>query len=334
MGEVQFNHTEALNKAYAALHALRQEGYAIPPITALVKRSGVGRSTMYTNHPDWVRFLDVVKNNLPIKHLTEAGAASEERAEWVRRRESLEERIKKVKEEIQSVKNKVDVVFTRLTDELHKYVLRSKETPQQANLRADLLKKNANLNQELERIKSENAELRRTQSMPADIRALTKKEVVTIDDGLSGASPRDYDFHDRAVDVANSLDDFFAESHGARVPTVSYILCGNFASGKSKWVGDHVPLVPGVNLYLDGTNHTALIRKMFIKRIRKLAPTCMVFCVRLLAELDVCIKRNTSSHRERNKNVLPEELLTDIWNTFEEVSFDEGFDQIILVRNG
>jgi hypothetical protein len=162
---------------------------------------------------------------------------------------------------------------------------------------------------------------------------LAKKEVVTIYDDLSGDTCRDYDFHDRAVDVANSLDDFFAESHGARIPAVAYILCGNIASGKSKWIHDHGPSVPGVNLYLDGTNHTALIRRIFIKRIRKLAPACMLVCVRLLAEFDVCVKRNSNSYRARTKKRLPEELLRNVCNDFEEVSIEEDFDQIILVRN-
>lgn len=333
MGDIQFNHTEALSNAYAALHALRGEGHPTPAFTLLEKRSGVRRSTMYTSHQDWVCFREVVKQNLSIKHLIEAGVASEEKAAWVRRLESLDERVKKVQVDIQSVKRTLDEVFTRLASELHKYVLRAKETPQQANLRGETLKQNANLRQDVERLKSENTELRHASSMPTDIRVLAKKEVVTIDDDLSGDTCRDYDFHDGAVDVANSLDDFFAESHGARIPAVVYILCGNIASGKSKWIRDHMPYVPGVNLYLDGTNHTALIRRIFIKRIRKLAPACMLVCVRLFAELDVCLKRNSNSYRARTKKLLPEELLTNICNAFEEVSIDEDFDQIILVRN-
>lgn len=333
MGEIQFNHKEALANAYGALQTLRAEGYAIPPLTMLEKRSGVRRSTFYTTHPDWIHFREVVKKELPIKQLAEAGAALEEKAEWVRRFGAVQERTTKIQEDIKSIKNSVDVILTRLADELHKYVLRSKETPRQSQARAELLKQNANFRQEVQRLKNEIAELMHATSLPADIRPLAKKEVITIDDGLSGVTVVDSDFPDRAVDVANSLDDFFAASHGAQIPAIVYLLCGNFASGKSRWISEHNPLVPGVNLYLDGTNHTAHTRRIFIKRIRKLSPACTIVCVRLFTTLDLCLKRNGNPSRDRTKKVLPDELLTRISNNFEEVSIDEDFDQILLVKN-
>jgi hypothetical protein len=334
MGDIQFNHEEALSMAYTALQTLRNEGYAVPPFTMLEKRSGVRRSTMYTPHPDWVRFREIVKNQLSIKHLVEAGVALEEKAEWIRRFEDLESRVKKAQAEVESYKELADRTFTRITAELHKHVVLAKETPSQSQARAEVLKQNAYMNQEVQRLKSEIAELRLMTSMPADVRPLAKKEVVMINEELSNISGSNSRLEELVVDAANGLDNFFASSHRAHVTTVVYILCGNFASGKSRWINEHSSVVPGVNLYLDGTNHTKLMRSILTKRIRRLNPDCTIVCVRLLTALDECLRRNTNANRVRTKNVLAEELIRQVGERFEEVSIDEDIDQLFLVRSG
>jgi len=52
MGELQFNHREALSRANGALSSLRKEGKLKPPLAEVARRAGIQRSTMYTDHPD------------------------------------------------------------------------------------------------------------------------------------------------------------------------------------------------------------------------------------------------------------------------------------------
>lgn len=329
MGELQFNHREALSRANGALSSLRKEGKLKPPLAQVARRAGIQRSTIYTDHPDWERFREVVKSGLPLKEVGEAGSELEEKAEWVLRTERLELRIVNVEQDVQDAKRVADTTFTRLLAELHKYVMLSKETPHQQKIRATLLKENAEIKQENERLKRENAELRLQTGMAPDVRALAKKEVVTI----YHEAPDDCgdDLEDHVIDAANSLDDFFATPHVARIPAIVYILCGNFASGKSRWIKEHSPLMPGVNLYVDGTNHTTRMRKLLLRRIKKLSSDCTVACVRVMATLEECLKRNDNPSRARANKSLPAELIMQVASRFEEISIDEGFDQILLV---
>jgi len=168
--------------------------------------------------------------------------------------------------------------------------------------------------------------------MPPDVRALAKKEVLVIYDEPLG--DRGDDLEDPVIDAANSLDDFFAAPHGARVPAIVYILCGNFASGKSRWIKEHSPLTPGVNLYVDGTNHTIRMRKLLLRRIKKLSSDCTVACVRVRATLEECLRRNDNPSRARANKSLPRELIKQLASRFEEISIEEGFDQILLVGQG
>jgi hypothetical protein len=328
MGDRQFNHREALSRAYAALYTLRQEGKPKPSLTEIAKRSGIQRSTMYTSHPDWKRFREVVRLGLSLKDVTQAGVELEEKAGWVLRIEALDRRLAKAEGDLQNYKFVADTVFTRLTGQLHKYVMLSKETPSQANRRAALLKENAEMKQEVQRLGNENAELRLQTAIPADLRPLAKKEVLVIYDKLPGE--KHIDLEDPVIEAINKLDDYFAAPHEAQVPAVVYIMCGNFASGKSRWIKEHSPLIPGVNLYIDGTNHTARMRKLLLKRVRKLSPSCTIACVRVRAVLDDCLKRNENPSRVRTKKSLPRELVVRVASEFEEISLDEGFDQILL----
>lgn len=330
MGDKQFNHTEALSRAYAALYALRREGRHKPPLTEVAKRSGIQRSTMYTDHKDWEQFREITRLGLPLKDVTQAGVELvEEKAGWVLRLERLEHQLVKAEQGLQDIKVLLDSLFTKLTAQLHKYVLLSKETPHERDRRVALLKENAEIKQEIQRIRNENAELRLQTGLTTDIRPLTKKEVLIAYDNAAGDQLTDVE--DSIIDMINSLDDYFAVPHGAHVPAIVYILCGNFASGKSRWIKEHTPLVPGVNLYIDGTNHTTRMRKLLLKRIKKLNSACTVACVRVRATQKDCLKHNEDPSRVRAKKSLPGELIMRVASKFEEISIDEGFDQIIFV---
>ncbi len=207
----------------------------------------------------------------------------------------------------------------------------SKETPKQSKARATMLMENAEMKQDNQRLKDENAELRLNASMPANLRPLAKKEVLPIYEEIPAEAITDSVLEDSVIDASNSLDEYFAATHEARVPLIAYVLCGNFASGKSRWIKEHSPLMPGVSLYLDGTNHTTRMRKLLLRRIKKLSSACTVACVWIRTALNDCLSRNESPTRIRTKKSVPRELIMHVASNFEVISLDEGFDQILLV---
>jgi hypothetical protein len=193
-----------------------------------------------------------------------------------------------------------------------------------------MLRENAEMKKDNQRLKDENAELRLNTSIPANLRPLAKKEVLSIYEEMPVEQITDSILEDFVIDASNCLDEYFVATHEARIPLIAYILCGNFASGKSRWIKEHLPLMPGVNLYLDGTNHTIRMRKLLLKRIKKLNSSCVVACVWIRTTLNDCLSRNENTARVRIKKSVPRELIKQVASNFEVISLDEGFDQILL----
>ena len=57
-------------------------------------------------------------------------------------------------------------------------------------------------------------------------------------------------------------------------------------------------------------------------------------CVRVRATLEECLRRNDNPSRARANKSLPGELIKQVASRFEEISIEEGFDQILLVGQG
>lgn len=115
-------------------------------------------------------------------------------------------------------------------------------------------------------------------------------------------------------------------------PNVVYVLCGNFASGKSSWIADHKPHNVGSVVYFDGTNHTQSIRRIILKYIRNLKSDCKIVCVRIFCDTKECLERNVNKSRIRLKTTIPSELIIRFDDKFEEVSVNEGFNEIVIGR--
>ena len=92
-------------------------------------------------------------------------------------------------------------------------------------------------------------------------------------------------------------------------PNVVYVLCGNFASGKSSWIADHKPQNVGSVVYFEGTNHTQSIRRIILKYIRNLNSECKIVCVRILCDTSECLERNVNESRIRLNTTIPSDLI-------------------------
>ncbi|MEX1669290.1 hypothetical protein AB4876_10230 [Zhongshania guokunii] len=114
-----------------------------------------------------------------------------------------------------------------------------------------------------------------------------------------------------------------------RVPSTILVLVGPQGAGKSTWAAQHRPSVPGISLYFDATLPFSADRSALVVRARRVG--VKVVCIRFLTPLEQCIKNCTLREPERH---VQEKLVRTVFNVFEEITVDEGFDEIHLIRSG
>lgn len=326
----QPNHKEAVDSAYMAIALLRAKGVIRPSVTLVAKQAGLSRAVVYSKHADWVEVRDVIINDKTSKRLRLAGASLSRDAHSQDRFERAVDAIESAEAEIKKIRERADSIYSMLLEQLHKYVALSKNAPKMNDDRAKLFKELANIKEMNARLATENSLLRAQSEVSADVRPLSRKEVLAVEEVTKRGVTRDADLNDFVIDAVNKLDDYFTAEQKQKVPSIVYVLCGNFASGKSTWVKNHECRIPGVNLYVDGVHHTATMRKLLIRRIKKLAPRCIVACVWIRTALDICLLRNELPERVKAKICVPSDLIKKVGSGFEKVGFDEGFDEIIV----
>ena len=109
------------------------------------------------------------------------------------------------------------------------------------------------------------------------------KKVISVVE-LVELSTSSIDIDKLAMESVNSLDEYFKQDESVKHhPKVVYVMCGNFASGKSAWIQSHRSDTAGHNLYIDGPNHKRYMRQLIITRVKWLKPDCRVVCVRIFS---------------------------------------------------
>ena len=114
----------------------------------------------------------------------------------------------------------------------------------------------------------------------------------------------------------------------SRVPSKIFVLAGPQGAGKSTWAAQHRPSAPGVSLYFDATLPFSVDRSALVVRARRVGAN--VVCVRFLTPLEQCIKNCALREPERH---VPETVIRDVYKAFEEITIDEGFDEIHIIRS-
>jgi len=333
---VPLSHSEALAAAYAALAALRARGVTPITVAAVARVAGLARSVIYKDDADWQQLRDVIAGRAPAAIELEAATFNlREREGWELALDRLAARMAACEGETIAIKTLADGVYTTLLTQLHRYVAKAKSAPETRERLSKLQKDNEEYTRLVPQLRAEIATLRANRAVPGEIRSLTRKEVVSS----SGADLRQdtlvvSDVDDMLIEEINALDAHFDDANPARIPSTVYVLYGNVASGKSIWINEHQPATPGVSLYIDGPHHTKTARRMVLKRVRKLKPICRVVCVRIQANIDLCLERNKSPIRVRRHRAVPDAVIRDIGAALEEVTLDEGFDAIEIVDVG
>lgn len=321
------DHEMMLKKVYAAIATLRKNRTKVT-ISAVAKESGIARGTLYYDHPDWKEVCEIIKRNKPSTRIILAEVELTETQKWESQLGQLHKKVNELSLSVVDARNLVDDVYAKLLAEVHKYFILAKETPQQFAKKAEIAQESANLQIRLDSALAEVRQLKSEKGLEGKLFGFPKKEVINIYQAERRSSLRVQDLNSCCYDAINALDRYFKDPEFA--PTLVYVMCGQFASGKSRWIRNHQPKIHGTALYIDGTNHTTDLRALFVTRLRGLNKDCRIVCCRVFAALDECLERNRDATRKRTNMTIPEALLHHIQDTFVEVSYYEGFDAIEL----
>lgn len=335
MAKKILTHNEALDLVYGVIAHLRSNGKIKLTVTEVADVSGVSRSTINSKvNTDWLEVKEVILNNKPSQRVKLAQAEVKERTRWQVEASRLDGELEVCEKELDKLIQKADGEYKKLFDQLHKYVYKAKMLPSKMGRETKALIENQELKKQLEFLEAENRKLKANLAPNTPIFPFIKQNVINVYPEDQKAKLINMDLADLVTDAMYKLDSYF-ESH--LPPKVVYVLSGNFAAGKSTWIKEHKPpfLEPGAAVYFDGTNHTATMRKNIVKHIRFLINRhnidCKIICVRVMCGLGQCLERNADITRVRYKNIIHEELIKTIDKHFEEVTFKEGFNEIILI---
>jgi hypothetical protein len=337
MSEETINEDESarekkLKRAYIAIATLRKRGDKLT-ISAVQKESGIARGTFYSELPEWVEVRNIIEGKLKSSSRLELIEVElTEKQLWERQLGDINKKVNALRDSVKEAQNLADDVYDKLLAEIHKYFIIAKETPKERENKAQKLQDYGDLLDRHQKLLAENKRLRAEKGLEGNVLPFSKKEVIDIYPSDKRASLRAQDLNSHCFDAINALDHYFKKPEFA--PTLVYLMCGQFASGKSRWIKNHDPINKGTVLYIDGTNHTADMRALFVKRLKGLCENCRIVCCRVFATLDECVGRNKNETRKRTQMTVPEALLHHVEVTFEEVSYHEGFDAIEIVEEG
>ncbi|MFS0882220.1 hypothetical protein [Metabacillus niabensis] len=320
-------HDEALKLVYTVIASLRESGKEKITITEVAEISEVSRATIYSKHPDWAEVRDVIKSNKPSSQLKLASTKNFEQTKWQIEAQRLENELRICQEKLEFISGQADNVFQKLLDELHKYMYLAKKTPEQIEGETNTLIELKELKERCEFYETEIKRLKVDSGRNTNMIPFVKKEIIDVYSETQRPNIINSDLLDLTYDALLNLNKLFSKSYP---PSIVYVLCGNFASGKSSWITEHKPQTAGSVVYFDGTNHTQSLRRMILKYIRNLNADCKIVCVRILCDTSKCLERNINESRIRLNTTIPRNLIISFDEIFEEVSVKEGFDEIII----
>ncbi|MGO9379978.1 MAG: hypothetical protein ACLP29_15715 [Dissulfurispiraceae bacterium] len=321
----QRQHEKYVDAAYSAIAFFHQQGIKKPAVCKVAEKALIGRATLYTDHPDWVEVRAVIAGK-PSPRIKMAAIELSENQKWQRQLGQLKAEISTLGQKLKDIRNSTDSTYDKLLQLVHKYFILSKETPLEVENRTKIALDYTNLRERLERMEVENRHLRAERNLEGTVLPFSKKKVVDVYPLSSRSTLRTESLFAMSIDAINSLDNYFATEEFS--PRVVYVMCGQFGSGKSRWIDEHKPEYRGTALYIDGVNHTLDMRLLIAKRIRKLKSDCRIICCRVFASVDDCLERNQDDTRKRLGLTVSDALIKQVQQVFEEVNGPEEFDAI------
>lgn len=334
---IRLTHDEALDLVYREIARLRTSGGKKLTVTEVADLADVARSTMNSKvDPDWIEVRNVIFNNTTNQRLKLALSEFKEQSKWQVEASRFESELTSCQDILNELTLRVDSDFGKILGQLHKYMHSAGLVPSKMNNDTKRLQENQEFRRKNEFLEAENRNLKARYFPNNPLLPFIRKSVINVYPEDQRGNLQNLQLDDLTMNAKYALDEYF---EGDFPPEVVYILCGNFASGKSTWISEHKPPFKESTsaLYIDGTCHLKRLRKDTVNYVRHLSNkhkvNCKIICVRTLYNLEQCLSWNNDPNRIRTKAKISEELIKTMAKGFqqEEVVFDEGFNEIILV---
>lgn len=313
--------SDALERAYAAIARLRQQGIARPSVDAVAEVAGLARSSFYQKDDEWSEVRAVIKGKpSPRVKLVELAVSDANKA--TSRISDITSRVAKLEEDLASTNKFADEVYQRLIDQVQYYFARAEESPkkrEQSKKQIDELKQ---ARHDLNSAQAELVELRREIQRPNVVKHRALKKIVRL--------PPAGDASNMFSAFLDELERQVPDAASAKVISSVYVVCGYPKCGKTGWINRHEPAEPGIALYIEGSNHTRSIRSFLTTRLRKLTSR-NIACVWVGGSAEVVEERCRSAY-SGIEHVQKQEEIQRIQRELEFVDLSEDFDLIYPVR--
>ncbi|MBK6472989.1 MAG: hypothetical protein IPF94_20345 [Betaproteobacteria bacterium] len=314
--------SDALERAYAAIARLRQQGVARPSVDAVAEVAGLARSSFYQKDDEWSEVRAVIKGKAsPRVKLVEMMVSDAQKA--TSRVSDITERVAKLEEDLANTNKYAEEVYQRLIDQVQYYFARADESPKKLEQSKKQINELKQARHDLQLAQTELIELRRESQRSNVVKHRVLKKIVKL--------PAAKNASDLFSVFLDELDRLFPDAASTKTISGVYVVCGYPKCGKTDWINRHEPANPGIALYIEGTNHTRSIRSFLTGRLRKLTSQ-NISCVWIDINFEVVRDRCRNAYQGL-AHVEKEDEIQTIQKELETVALSEDFDQIYPVRS-
>lgn len=313
--------SDALERAYAAIARLRQQGVARPSVDAVAEVAGLARSSFYQKDDEWSEVREVIKGKAsPRVKLVEIMVSDAQKA--TSRVSDITERVAKLEQDLANANKFADEVYQRLIDQVQYYFARADESPKKLEQSKKQINELKQARHDLQLAQAELVELRRESQRPNVVKHRVLKKIVKL-------PPAKNTSHLFSV-FLDELDRLFPDAASTKIISGVYVVSGYPKCGKTDWINRHEAAQPGIALYIEGTNHTRSIRSFLTGRLRKLTSQ-NISCVWIDSSFEI-VKERCRNAYQGIAYVEKEDEIQTIQKELEIVELSEDFDLIYPIR--
>lgn len=171
---------EMLEKAYAAIGALRSKGLLKIDVGLVARTAGIARSTFYLNDDDWKEVRTVIAGK-PSDRVKLKRVEVEEKSLTDQRIEAFSVRLADAEEEVGRIQETAGKVYRELIDEVQRWFVKASESPAKKNQMARALQELNSSRKEVELLRSENRVLQAKIDVSGVIQPLVQKLIISLD---------------------------------------------------------------------------------------------------------------------------------------------------------
>jgi AAA domain-containing protein len=115
---------------------------------------------------------------------------------------------------------------------------------------------------------------------------------------------------------------------GSKERYTYFLVCGVQGSGKTRWTKENEATFTEPALVFDAAHARVSDRAAALAQARRFG--CRIVCIWIRCPLDVALMRNRARPADQ---VVPDEVVQLVFNTFEPPTVEEGFDEVLEIAN-